>query len=613
MRFLLYAVLISFTCHVKAQNSISYLDSIKGELFEVEGSRLADTLRIIGIDLKDRGKLIEADLLLNESLKYFTVLKDSFGIADCFNNLGNLRRLQNNKSEAISFYYRALVINEMIYNLEGLGKNYINVANFYNRENDLSKALEYYYKVTYLDTIHVSKKDFANAQNGIGSILSNKNYNKYDFNTAVGAYSVALMIYQQLQDTINIKRIYGNLGLAYENIDSLQRALDFYFESKLLQKRNSDFENSAILDLNIGNIYKKMNRYEDALKYYQNGIQASKSAGASQLYLYILSNILEVKLQLGLSEEAIPLYKELKMLRDSVYNMEKTKQIAELRTRFETDSTLQKNEYLLLENKVQNRQNLLLLTAFIIVTVFAVWSMIYYHYRQKVLKEINKKDREISQKEMERLTKEKELQSVNALLQGQEDERRRIAEDLHDRLGGKLSAIKLFHLSSKDADKKERIARLLEETIMETREISHNLSSANLNKFGLQTALEDLFNTLQRSQKIEARISFVNLKERLPVKLERALYAIVQEFVNNTLRHSRATALNLQLTNHPRESLNLIYEDNGIGFTRNELEKGGMGLSNIKARLTPFSGHLTIDSNPGKGAVFLVDIPLLLN
>ena len=232
--------------------------------------------------------------------------------------------------------------------------------------------------------------------------------------------------------------------------------------------------------------------------------------------------------------------------------------------------------------------------------------------RQRIRGKLRDKEDQLHKQELARMEREKEIAALNAMMQGQEEGRKRIAEDLHDRLGAKLSAIKLFHESARTRDERTRkVGQLLDETIHETREIAHNLASGILTQLGLVPALEDFVNTMGATDKMDMQLSTTNLGERLPKELENALYHIVQELVTNTFRHANASAVSIQLIRHSSKALTVVYEDNGKGFdVDTPIPMNGMGLGNVRARLSLFSGKLVIDSAPGSGSTFLIDIPL---
>ena len=210
-----------------------------------------------------------------------------------------------------------------------------------------------------------------------------------------------------------------------------------------------------------------------------------------------------------------------------------------------------------------------------------------------------------------------EKQTREALIQGQENERTRVSRELHDGLGQVFTAIKLnlqnirsdFDLSANKA-LSERI-QLLEDNVAvafgEVRTISKNLMPDVLSQFGLKPAIQDLINTWDTIG-IKVSIEFVDMEHRFAAEIERALFRMSQELVNNAIRHGKPSHIFVQLINHG-DSIVLMVEDDGVGFEPNKVLKG-FGLRNIKSRVEVFEGTVDIDSGPKKGTVTTVEIPL---
>ncbi len=208
-----------------------------------------------------------------------------------------------------------------------------------------------------------------------------------------------------------------------------------------------------------------------------------------------------------------------------------------------------------------------------------------------------------------------------ARVQAQEEERRRIAREIHDGLGQMLTAIK-FNLevledsfSPQDEEYKriEDMKYLLDNVMKEAREISYNLLPSVLDDFGLAPALQLLCDRFSKRRDIKVNFISHGPAERLDSKIEIGLYRIAQEAFNNISKHAGAKEVNFQIVRH-RDGLRLTIEDDGKGFTAplNGLntERKGMGLAGMKERVVSFNGTFTIDSSPGKGTLINVEIPL---
>lgn len=223
--------------------------------------------------------------------------------------------------------------------------------------------------------------------------------------------------------------------------------------------------------------------------------------------------------------------------------------------------------------------------------------------------------KEMRFKEIEKMLRKEELNSAYALIEGQEQERQRIASDLHDNLGSLFALIKMnaeqidkSPLTTSSANNLDNLITLLNKALDESRRISHNLDALPLKHFGLSVAINQLFELLNQSGRIKAQCN-IYVETRLPNELGLNLYRVVQEMVSNTLKHAMATTITLELNAFNQDFINLIYEDNGLGFSTEEA-KNGMGLSNIYKRVEYWGGQVSIESSPNKGTNIIIEIPL---
>jgi PAS domain S-box-containing protein len=222
------------------------------------------------------------------------------------------------------------------------------------------------------------------------------------------------------------------------------------------------------------------------------------------------------------------------------------------------------------------------------------------------------------------LQREKELEILSgARVQAQEDERRRIAREIHDGLGQMLTAIKfnleiledMITVGQEGQDRIHDMKGLLDDVMKEAREISHNLMPSVLDDFGLTPALQLLSEQFTNRTAVKAHFHTSGITERLDPQIEIGLYRIAQESLNNVAKHAEATEVNLQFIRYP-EGIRLVIEDNGKGITEKPdivraTGKGGMGLVSMRERATSFGGVLTIDSTPKSGTFITIEIPLL--
>ncbi len=213
-----------------------------------------------------------------------------------------------------------------------------------------------------------------------------------------------------------------------------------------------------------------------------------------------------------------------------------------------------------------------------------------------------------------------EKKALHATLEGQEQERKRIAQEIHDGLGPLFSSLTM-HIESLEEIIKEKtpdfifhcsILRELSKTIAgDIRGISHDLMPSAVEDFGVVTALENLCNTTNEVAKSEINFYSTNISDRLDKNIELGLYRIGQELLNNALKYAKADSIMIQLIKHPK-SIVLMVEDDGIGFDNQLIKskKKGIGWRNINTRTKSLGGFFTIDSRMGEGVLATVEIPL---
>lgn len=217
---------------------------------------------------------------------------------------------------------------------------------------------------------------------------------------------------------------------------------------------------------------------------------------------------------------------------------------------------------------------------------------------------------------IKQLRKEQSAQ-INLMVATQEEERKRISRDLHDDIGTKLSALKLFLSSlqekavdiNNDVIKKlaTKSEQFITETIKDVRELLLNLSPTVLEEFGYTIAVEGLINKINETKQIYFSLVIFGLDQRLKKEYELALYRITQELINNVLKHAEAKNVSLQIGKRDSKII-LMIEDDGKGFDVNA-HKDGYGLHNLDTRTQMLHGKFIIESQPGKGTSVLIEIP----
>lgn len=230
-------------------------------------------------------------------------------------------------------------------------------------------------------------------------------------------------------------------------------------------------------------------------------------------------------------------------------------------------------------------------------------------YQRKLLK------RKIAYQQIETLLHEQELKSAYAQLQGQDQERQRIARELHDSLGNLLQTLVLYNdlfARSQSAEEQRtlagKISQVAHQAAEEARAISHRLDVVSLRHFGLRPALLDLVETVREARAVDIECT-LDSEGALDYDTNFHIYRIVQELINNSLKHARASTLFLTLTEQ-NGHLQLSYADNGVGLNSTEKAKPGMGMHNILSRVEKLKGQAVVGPAESSFSI-VIQIPRL--
>lgn len=325
----------------------------------------------------------------------------------------------------------------------------------------------------------------------------------------------------------------------------------------------------------------------------------------------------ELYLQINKPQKAFDYYKNAIELRDSLTSIKVKQNIDSLHLKYKTalkDNQISNQQ---LQLKVRTRQRNLYLgigLAVALLGLLIIWAL---NLRNKKNIEIAEKDKKIYQNEIEKMEHEHKLLALDAMISGQEKERIRIAQDLHDGLGSLLSSVKMqFEAVQKEIEKLAEInvyqeaGKLIDNACVEVRKIAHNMMPASLVKLGLIPAVQDLAASINLGGKVLITVEVINWADKLEETKEIVLYRIVQELVNNALKHASGTQIIIQFS-YQNEKLELLVEDNGKGFNLENLnQKDGIGLNGVKNRVSYLKGEINIESQPNEGTTITISIPI---
>lgn len=461
---------------------------------------------------------------------------------------------------------------------------------------------------------------------------------------AIQRFRDAVVLIQTTQTSLrNLGTLYNNMASCFgtlELLDSARKYADLGIQSA---QQNNDLNAQANGHFILGTALEKMGRLEDALKSYEKaqplrekvgdpyflvsdmavkasllarmgraeeGIQTSRAAleiaGKNQLNakLPMIYESLAANFQaVGDYKNAALTYQRLADLKDSLYSDALPKALAEMSTKYESEK---KEQQILLQRSELSRKNLLI-TGIVLLVLLAAF-LLYSFYRRHQLKQKAALQAEIMHQQ--------EL-ATRAVLEAEERERQRIAKDLHDGVGQIMSAAKMnlsafeneipFN-SPEQRQKFEKIIYLVDESCKEVRTVSHNMMPNALLKSGLASAIREFTDKID-DRMLKVDLYSEGLNERLDTNVETVLYRVIQECVNNVIKHASANHLDISLIKDA-DGISATVEDNGRGFdTADSSKYDGLGLKNIRSRIEYLKGTVEYNSNPGKGTLVAIHVP----
>jgi two-component system, NarL family, sensor kinase len=559
--------------------------------------------------LNNRGQFREALDVAKEALQLYEAIGDKKDIAVANLNVGSEWQYLSDFSLAADYYLVAKKMAEEVQDkrLERIAGN--NLASVLIELEQYEKGKEYAEKA--LQIAKVLKNDYATASSMCN--IANAYMHLKQYNKALDIYREVETIGNKTEDDIVLLDGWLGTGDAQNGLNNYGDAEKYYRKVILFSQQKEMPEYEMYACMGIADLLLKTNRYLMAEDFINRGIVlALKQESKLELKdLYLKASVLNEKK--GNTNTALEYRKKFEMINDSIVGEKIRTVVANLEAKYELDkkeTTIKQlqaeNKLHALEIKQKNILNYILIGSAITLLTISLLSYRNYQHKQK-----------IQQQRISELEKEKQLTATEAVLKGEEQERTRLAKDLHDGLGGMLSGIKYSFANMKgnlimteeNARSFERSMDMLDSSIKEMRRVAHNLMPEALVKFGLDTALKDFCSDINQSSAIRVNYQSIGLEgEAIPQTTAIAIYRIVQELLNNTIRHAAATNAIVQLTKSGN-SISLTVEDDGKGFDTSILNVSkGIGWDNIMHRINFLKGKLDVNSQPGKGTSVLVEL-----
>lgn len=556
-------------------------------------------------------------LVCEESLKEESIDKSPFFKSGFLSLAAKSEWRRANYAEAQEYIEGAIAIREQHNYPLHLATSYTIFAQILMAIEEEELAKSYLFKSLEL------KKESGNPDylKGTYSAIGKFYYQIDEYDSSNFFYLQALEIYEDQQDLQGLGSVYSNLANNKYMQDYNMEAIEDYRKSVSYYLMDNRLAESARPLMNIGGVYNYLEVYDSAAYYFNLALNSVHEGGNNRLVDFIYEGLANAYAAMGEPDSAVLMFQRYITYRDSVFEQGKTNAILEYQTQYETKEAEQQAAFEKSEKeKVQAQNASNRKTIYVLLSVVALILGIVVYLVRNARQKSKLKALEIDSKnqEIDTLLKEQEAKSYAAMLEGQNTERERIAQDLHDRLGGTLAAVKVHFnlmdkkiedLKSENRDLFNKVNAMLSDAVQDVRRISHDLASNRLSKLGLKGALEDLAQILNKAKKLEVDFFMDDSIPALDKKKEQEVYAILQELVSNTLKHANATSVEMQL-NKQEEMLNILYEDNGVGFEMKNAEKKGLGLAGLSNRVDRLEGTINFDSVVGRGTIVIINIPL---
>ncbi len=554
-----------------------------------------------------RGNPKKATEILKQVKLTANKTKDSYALVNADLILGNIAYFSGKHEQALKIYMGALHQAEKANRHELIAAVCNEIGTLLKKNKSLKEALGYYTRSLKEATLAKSNSLIANAYNNIGLIYEERG----EYQKALAQYQFSLIAYRKVKEKLGESYSLEYIGFVYSLMKNYPLAIKNLEQSLAIRKEIKDNYGIAICLIELTEVYEAKGELATAIIYGKQAVAFSKGINYPDMLQHgylLLSKIYEENRDF---DEAYRAHKSYVAVKDSIFNATKSEQITELQTKYETEKKQQQISILNKENTIQKLQLsqrdffILAISATFILALFITY-LIYNRYKLK---------------QDARLQQEVILQqdlATKAVLQAEETERKRISGELHDGLGQMFSAVKMNlsaladHIRFEDSHGEkmfEKTLSLVDESCKEVRVISHQMAPNILLKSGLATAVRDFIDKID-ARKLKINLSTFGLNDRLDQNVEMVLYRVIQEAVNNVIKHAGANTLDIQLSKD-EEGINAMIEDNGKGFDSAELEHfEGIGLKNIRTRVEFLKGQVDFSSTQGAGTLVAIYIPL---
>lgn len=591
-----------------------YVDSAMGLLYQAlsisrsipfrEG--IARSLLGIGTLLNQKGLYQQSKLIYLQAMPYCKDIGTSSGFAlpMLYNGLGAVFTHQGQHDSAIYYYFSALreskkmQVNSASHNLQ----IYANLGGALALTGQGEQALHYLDKVVEVAAARQDTFNLASAHHNRGIVFENLAQS----DSAWLSYLLALRLYLALPYVPGAQNTYYAMGRHLLIKAQPDRAKP-YFDSAMNMDPINGRSSSPLLQ-GIGAYYVAKGQFSQAIPYYEEALKLCLREDIDQDRLTIYSTLAEIYQEKGKGSLAYFYQKAHSALLDTLTAKERMRLVNTLEIQYRTSEkdveiARQDTELAKKESRLREK-NLWIGGLFVSGTLLGLFFRSRYRHKQR-----------LSQTQLKSLAHQQEIERLQARMQGEEIERQRIGRELHDGIGSLISATKMHYVGIgkenpglETSESYKEVMHLLHQTGLEVRSVAYNLIPELLAEQSLPAAVQAFCELIQKAYPLQIDVQLYGDFSATGKKTNYSLYRIVQELLQNIIKHAKATEVLLQLSLH-QDMLQLTVEDNGKGM-RNEGATSGMGLTNLRNRVRELHGELRLSSTPESGTTVEIEIPL---
>ncbi|KJD31442.1 hypothetical protein PK35_15155 [Tamlana nanhaiensis] len=599
----IYNNLVRNYIHNSPKLSLQYNDSLSALSMKIKHEEL-HLLSMYNYSVVYRvlGDTPQALSILMDYKKAVEKKKDTGNLIPTYYQIGVSHMALDNKVKAVDYLLKSLELSELtnakdraLINLNALGA-------IYDQMGQYEKALSYYKKVeaSYLETGNLH--DLGLIYNNIGIAYKNLD----SLNLALNYFQKGYDISKDGNDLTVKSFQLRNIGLIKQSEQKYNEAEQNFIEALNIRKDIGEQLPLCGSYYDLGNLYLQLKNTEKAKFNLEKSLQISrniKSANNEALSLIALSQVYE---KLGNINKAYEFYKMGKVLNDSLQNNDLKEKVNKLDKQYQTvkkDKELAKQELEIKEKEVQIQKKrtqinyMIGVAGFLLVSSILLWFLLKQRQKRK-------------NQEILALKREHQVKTLESLIEGEEKERLRLAKELHDGVNGDLSAIKYKLTSLLELNNnviKEAIS-MIDDSCTQVRAISHNLVPPTLESFNLIEATDAFCQNMDELSEPKITFQFLGDTINLDKKVEVNIYRIIQELVNNSLKHANSTEINVQISFHNTQ-IQITVEDNGQGYNTTNSNVTGIGLKNIQSRIDYLKAEKDVVSNKN-GTSYTIEIDI---